>query len=196
MSWNTQTNHMIKSINYVLYRLRYFKNFISPLLRRRLVTSLIFPFFDYGAFPVGKLLGYKYDRFQKLQNAAVRYISDIKFPNRTSPARLKLGWLNVRLRQKYLCAVHIYNVLNTQLPTYLKEKINIYIPTRDLRPHLRPHLSIPTSKSPQYNNSSLVYMLNFWNTLPEHIRLASSLDTFKQNIYLHLLQQDSSALPS
>ena len=193
MSWNTQLNHMSKSINYVLYRLRYFKDFITPLLRKRLVSSLIFPYFDYGAFPLGKLPGYKYDRLQKLQNATVRYVSDIRFPNRTSPARLKLGWLNVRLRQKYLCAVYIYNTLSNNLPSYLKDKINIYIPTRDLRPHLRPHLKVPTSKCSQYNNSSLVHMLDFWNTLPEHIRLAPSIDSFKHNIYHFLLQQDSSS---
>ena len=181
---------MSKSIDYVLYRLRYFKNFITPLLRKRLVTSLIFPFFDYGAFPMGKFLGYQYDRLQKLQNATVRYVSDISFPNRTSPARLQLGWLNVRLRQKYLCAVFIYNILNNNLPSYLKDKINIYIPSRDLRPHLRPHLKVPTSKCSLFNNSSLVYMLDFWNTLPEYIRLAPTIDSFKHNLHQYLLQQD------
>ena len=110
MSWHTQINHMSKSINYVLYRLRYFKNFISPLLRRRLVYSLIFPLFDYGAFAMGNLLGYQYDRLQKLQNATVRNVSDIKYPNRTSPARLKPGWLNVKL------FIYIYNTLNNCLP--------------------------------------------------------------------------------
>ena len=192
MSWRTQINHISKSINYILYRLRYFKNFISPLLRRRLVCSLIFPLFDYGAFVMGNLLGYQYDRLQKLQNATVRYVSDMKFPNRTLPARLKLGWLNVRLRQKYMCALYIYNTLNNCLPRYLKDKINVYVPARDLRPHLRPHLSVPTSTCSMFKNSPLVHMINFWNTLPEYIRLSPSIDTFKLNIYRYLLQNDSS----
>ena len=123
-------------------------------------------------------------------------MSDIKFPNRNSPARLQLGWLNVRLRQKYLCAVHIYNTLSNNLPFYLKEKINIYIPTRDLRPHLSPYLKVPTSKCSQFNNSSLVHMLDFWNTLPEYIRLAPTIDSFKHNIYHHLLQQNSTSFLS
>ena len=93
MRWNTQINHMTKSINYVLYRLRNFKNFISPSPRKRLISSLIFPIFDYGAFPMGDLLKYQYERLQKIPNATVRYVSDIKFPSRTSPARLQLGWL-------------------------------------------------------------------------------------------------------
>ena len=163
---------MTKSINYVLYRLWYFKNFISPTLRNR----------DYVAFSMGKLLWYQYDRLQKLQNVTVRYVSDIKFPKMTSPSRLQLGWVNVRLRQKYLCAVYIYNTLSHNLPPYLKDKINIYISTRDLRRQLRSHLKVLTCKCSQLNNSSLVYILDFWNTLPEYTRLAQTIDSFKHNI--------------
>ena len=144
-------------------------------------SSLIFPFFDYGALLMGNLLGYQYDRLQNLKNTTVRYVTDIKFP--TGPLdRLQLGWLNVRLRKKYLWGVCIYNTLSYNLPFYLKEKINMYISTTDLRPHPRPHLSVPTSKCFQCNNSSPARMLNFWNTLREYIHLARSLDSFKNNI--------------
>ena len=91
-----------------------------------------------------------------------------------------------------MSAIYIYNTLNNCLPLYLKDKINVYVPARDLCPHLRPHLSVPTSTCSKFNNSPLVYMLNFWNTLPEYIRLAPSIDSFKHNIYHYLLQNDSS----
>ena len=55
MSRNSQINHMTKSINYVLYRLRYFKNVITPSPPKRLVSTLISPFFDYGTFAIGQI---------------------------------------------------------------------------------------------------------------------------------------------
>ena len=37
----------------------------------------------------------------------------------TSPDSIKLGWLNFKLRAKYLCAVHIYNIVRDGIPKYL-----------------------------------------------------------------------------
>ena len=89
-----------------------------------------------------------------------------------------------------MCCLH-FQYFESQPIILLKDKINIYIPTRDLRPQLRPHREVLTSKCSQLNNSSLVYMLDFWNILPEYIRLAQTIDSFKHNIYQYLLLQDS-----
>ena len=190
MKWRSQINHIVKSVNYVLYRLRHFKHLINFNLRKQLVTALIFPLLDSGAFPMGNLPEHQYSRLQKLLNSSVRYACGINFPSRTSPDRTKLGWLNVKLRAKYLSAVHIHNILNIGKPNYLKDKVKIYTPTRDLRPKNRPHLVVNTSSNHTYNNSSLVFMLSFWNSLPEEIRLSTSIDAFKCNLHQHLLEID------
>ena len=190
MKWRSHVNHIIKSVNYTLYRLRHFKHLVNSKLRKQLVTALIFPLLDSGVFPMGKLSELQYSRLQKLQNASVRYVCDIKFPQRTSPDRIKLGWLNVKLRAKYLCAVNIYNIINIEKPDYLKQKVKIYTPSRELRAKNRPHLVVNPSTNPTYNNSSLIYMISFWNSLPEDIRLSRSVDAFKSNLYMHLLEVD------
>ena len=97
MKWNTHINHVVKTVKYSLYRLRYFKNLVTKNLRKQLVSALIFPLLDYCMFPIGNPPEYKYAR---LQNAAVRYVCHIKNPLRTSPARITLGWLKVKLRAK------------------------------------------------------------------------------------------------
>ena len=191
MKWNTHINHVVKSVNFSLYRLRYFKNLVTKNLRKQLVSALIFPLLDYCMFPIGNLPEYQYARLQKLQNAAVRYVCDIKYPLRTSPARITLGWLKVKYRAKYLCASYIYNILQNAKPDYLKTKINIYKPARELRPKNRPHLKVELTKNPFYSNSSLIYMISFCNSIPENIRFSSSISSFKTNLHKYLLEIDS-----
>ena len=178
-------NHVVQTVNYSLHRLRYFKNLATKNLRKQLVSAIIFPLLDYCMFPIG------YARLQKIQNAAVRYVCDIKYPLRTSPARITLGWLKVKYRAKYLCASYIYNILQNAKPDYLKTKINIYKPARELRPKNRPHLKVELTKNPFYSNSSLIYMISFWNSIPENIRLSSSISSFKTNLHKYLLEIDS-----
>ena len=71
MKWNTHINYVVKSVNYSLNRLRYFKNLVTKNLRKQLVSALIFPLLDYCMFPMENLPEYQYARLQKLQNAAV-----------------------------------------------------------------------------------------------------------------------------
>ena len=72
------------------------------------------------------------------------------------------------------------------------------MPARELRPKNRPHLKVENTKNSYYSNSSLIYMISFWNSIPENIRFSSSISSFKANLHKYLLEIDAreSAIPS
>ena len=174
--------------------MRHFKNLINSKLRKQLYFCTYFSFSRLRYFPMGNLPEHQYYRLKKLLNASVRYLWNIKFPTRFSPDRIKFGWLIVKLQAIYLSAVHIYNILNIGKATYLKEKVKIYISPRDLRLKNCPNLVVNSSTNQSYNNSSLVFMISFWYSFPEEIRLSSSIDVFKSNHYEHHLEIDKREL--
>ena len=73
LSWDSYINKLSKSINFTLYRLRYFQNMTNLELRKKLGVALVFPHFDDCSPALGNLSEYQYDLLQKLLNSCVRY---------------------------------------------------------------------------------------------------------------------------
>lgn len=171
--------------------MRFFKHLLNTDTRKTLVTSLIFPHFDYCTFAIGNLYDYQFKSLQKLMNAAVRFVFDIPFPQKTSPKRLSLGWLSIKLRYQYLGACVIHKYLETSKPPYFCDKIIKNPFPRQQRSSHRILIPI-SSKSSEHYQSAFIESVSFYNSLPLNITRANSFNSFKSLLHSYLLKIDKS----
>ena len=166
MKWQSHINHITKSVNFVVYRLRHFKNLLSFV--NSCSCSYFSPSwlqrFSHGQFTWTPILP-----STKITECLSKVFLEYQISCKSIPWQDQTWMVDRQASSEYLRAVHIFITLNIGKPMYLKEKGQIYIPLRDLRPKNRPHLVVNTSKNHNYNYSSLVFMISYWIPLPEDI---------------------------
>ena len=186
-TWNEHIKKIVKTVNFILYRLRYFRHLTNPPLRKHLIMSLVFPHLDYCIAAIGELSQGQYGIIQKLLNSCVRYVFDIKRRDHVTPYRLNLGWLSASNRNKYSSLTQLYTILKTSKPSYLYDNLNLYSQSRpDMRPSSR-DFCIPATHCGNYEKSFFVSTVHEWNILPFHIRKSTSLAIFKNNLHSYYL---------
>ena len=189
LSWEPHIAATIKRINGVLYRLRRMSKFTDEQMRTKLVTSLVFPHFDYCASALGNISGCLDSRLQITLNSCVRYVFGLSWREHITPYRLKLEWLSARNRRLLLSTRLLHKTLLTSTPPYLKIRFSYHTP---LRPSRRegPFLGLPFTTSQQFLDSFTIHTSRFWNSLPASFRQSDSIDSFKSNLKAFLLKSE------
>ena len=121
------------------------------------------------------------DKLQKLQNRAVRIITNSPYDASSGPLLEQLGLYRLKVRRGKLLAIEMYKIYNGQVPIYLRKKF-----TKPLTPYgLRDSsskLQLPLPKT-NYGKKRLSYKGAYvWNNLPKDLRDSKSLNTFKQRL--------------
>ena len=98
LSWKPHIDHVINKANRALYSLRFFRSCTTQVLLTRLAQALVFPMTDYCSIVMLDATNEQKTRLQKFQNACVRYIYGIKWRDRITPYRTRLGWLRIDTR--------------------------------------------------------------------------------------------------
>ena len=132
-------------------------------------------------------------RLQAIQNTLSRIISYLPRRASTSNARKLLHWLPVEFRVKFKLLVITYKALNTHQPPYLAGCLNEYSCNRYTRRSNPDNkfLNIPvfihkTHKSKSHFDCSFeIAAPSLWNSLPLHVRTATSLASFRSRLKCH-----------
>ncbi|KAJ4433995.1 hypothetical protein ANN_16314 [Periplaneta americana] len=107
LEWNEQVNHTSKKIFSIIHSLKRLKNFLPDKLKLILVQTLVMPHFDYCDIILSNLNANLSNRLQRVHNACVRYICNIrstlkkKSPGRNSIA-LRLSEATVSRLSRFL----------------------------------------------------------------------------------------------
>ena len=129
----------------------------------------------------------KIRRLQVAQNHAVRLIFRKSRRESVSALLSELHWLNVEKRIEFKAVVLVYRCLEGSAPTYLKDLLKRYEPSRNLRSSTdKTKLIVPTCKTKASERAFSFYGPKLWNALPQRVREAKSLDIFKTNLKTHL----------
>ncbi|MCG8048031.1 MAG: hypothetical protein N0E48_20820, partial [Candidatus Thiodiazotropha endolucinida] len=96
----------------------------------------------------------------------------------------KLGWLSVGSRLKYNKATLIYRALNDLTPDYISKLLTptTQIHSLNLRSSTNGSLYVPKARTSLYSGSFSCSAPRMWNTLPQSVKNAGSLNTFKTNL--------------
>ena len=178
----------LKVINKINGKLKFLcrKNtYLTKELRRMLCNSLIQPHFGY-AYPAWcpDLNEKTKKNIQIMQNFCLKldkihYISDEEFKS--------INWLPASKRFDQCINIITYNFINNTYPYYLNEIFKF-----------APHCSIGTNnnfsnfknlfRKTNIGQKAIYYIAaSIWNSFPDSIKRANSLNTFKHNVKKHYL---------
>ncbi|XP_061466651.1 uncharacterized protein LOC133377174 [Rhineura floridana] len=132
-------------------------------------------------------------KLQLVQNAAARVLTGIKKYDHITPVLAQLHWLPICFRARFKVLVLTYKALNGIGPQYLVERLSRYIPARSLRLTSKALLQVPMHMEARRvitrARAFSVVAPELWNALPDEIRLAPSLLSFRRQVKTYLFAQ-------
>ncbi len=102
------------------------------------------------------------------------------------PVLGSLHWLPVTFRMNFKVLLLVYKSLNGIGPKYMSDMLTEYKPNTPLRSLGSSQLEIPRVHTKQGESAFSYYAARSWNQLPEEIRCAKTLATFKSSLKTHL----------
>ncbi len=112
-------------------------------------------------------------QLQLIQNAAARILTRTRKSEHITPVLRSLHWLPVTFRIDFKVHLLVYKSLNGLGPKYIADMLTEYKPIR--RIHTK-----------QGESAFSYFSTHSWNQLPEEIRCAKTLATFKSRLKTNL----------
>ena len=193
MSMHTYINSIVSKGYYQLSNFWNIADKLTVDLKLSLVTSYILPLIDYCNIACMAASSSFIHKLQKLLNSAVRFIYGLSGERRKlsiTPYLQKLHILPVKYRIKYKVSLLVYKCFNDKAPAYLKDLIK----PRMGFSHLRSDNELCTLETfvpnTKYGERAFAHVAPVeWNSLPQDIRLCSSLESFKKQLKSYYFTQ-------
>ena len=128
-------------------------------------------------------------KLQKIQNSAARIITRTHRHEHITPVLADLHWLPVRRRVEFKILVHTFKAIHNEAPLYLRDSVQQYTPRRTLRSLESLTLVPPRTRTVTYGERSFYSAApKLWNLLPNDIRNAQTLSSFKSTLKTHMFR--------
>ena len=184
----THINKLSSMLYITIKRISRIRHTIDLDTTKTLVQALVTMKLDYCNSLMLGTPGYNISKLECIQNAAARVVYGKRFVFYITPYLKELHWLKVIERITYKIACLMYKCVNGTAPKYLQELV-LKNHNRTLRSSSQ--LKLPISKS----NLSFIHKISFssmdprtWNSVPQYLRCAENLDTFKGLLKTHLFK--------
>ncbi|XP_073804985.1 uncharacterized protein [Danio rerio] len=186
LSFNSHVKAVSKSAYYHLKNIARIRCFVSIEDLEKLVHAFISSRVDYCNGLLTGLPKKTVRQLQLIQNAAARILTRSRESEHITPVLRSLHWLPVTFRIDFKVLFLVYKSLNGLGPKYITDMLTEYKPNRSLRSLGSYKLEIPRVQSKQGESAFSHYAPRCWNQLPEMIRCAPTLGTFKSRLKTHL----------
>lgn len=175
-------NMKIQKVYGVLNRINHTKHIIPNYVKRDIATALIDPLLDYGSIVTYGWGAYgtngEESRMLVADNDKIRYVYGVKRHEHVSGYRDRMNGLTPQERAKIHSAVLIYKHLKGETPSYLNDLFIVKNSSSRSNGQLR-----PTQVRTEFDKRAFSYgAIEFWNTIPNDIAHADSLDVFKDRV--------------
>ena len=185
MDMEQQVNSVCRSGYAQLRNIGHIRQYLSSEATKSLVNCLVTSRLDY-CNALNGLPNTILSKLQRVQNTAARIITRTARHDHITPVLKELHWLPVKYRVQHMILTHTYKALHEQSPQYVKDMIDVYRPSRNLRSQDSTTLVVPRTRTVMYGNRSFSYAApSLWNALPSNIRDASTLNMFKGLLQTH-----------
>jgi hypothetical protein len=186
MSWKEQIKHIHNKIVKYLYLLNQIKMYLPLEARKLFFNSYMLPHFDYCCIIWGNCSKELIDDLYKLQKRAARIILDRDISTRSHELFNELKWMKLVDRIDYHKAVQMYKCVNNICPQNLQElfELNANIHQHNTRAAANNNLHVQ-----QCHPKSFSYQgVRIWNRLPNTVRNAHNINTFKRRYQMNYFQ--------
>ncbi len=186
LSFSSHVKAVTKSAYYHLKNIARIRCFVSSQDLEKLVHAFITSRVDYCNGLLTGLPKKTIRQLQLIQNAAARILTRTRRSEHITPVLRSLHWLPVTFRIDFKVLLLVYKSLSGLGPKYIADMLTEYKPNRPLRSLGSSQLEIPRVHTKQGESAFSYYAARSWNQLPEEIRCAKTLATFKSSLKTHL----------
>ncbi len=186
LSFSSHVKAVTKSAYYHLKNIARIRCFVSSQDLEKLVHAFITSRVDYCNGLLTGLPKKTIRQLQLIQNAAARILTRTRKSEHITPVLRSLHWLPVTFRIDFKVLLLVYKSLNGLGPKYMADMLTEYKPNRPLRSLGSSQLEIPRVHTKQGESAFSYYAARSWNQVPEEIRCAKTLVTFKSSLKTHL----------
>lgn len=190
MSWTDQVNYVCKKVYQCLYQFKRLCFKPPPYIKKQLVLSLIFPYFDYAICAYCDLNEELTNKLQVAQNSCIRYIFNLRLDEHVTRYYKDLQWLKIKERRELHILNLLFKTLKYKKPDYLYEK---YRTMQNV--HLRQTrfgndiLQFPIHRTVVYSKSFHVQSIRLMNSLDRSFKEENSEKKFVKKVKVLLLQR-------
>ena len=190
LSMAPQVAQLCKSSFYHLRKIARIRSYLTPETAKLLLHAFVTSKLDYCNSLLYGVPKYQILRLQRIQNVAARLVTATSRYDHISPVLKQLHWLPVAQRIKFKILLLTYKALKDCAPSYIKDLLQPYVPTRCLR-----SASHNLLKKLRYNLQSFgarafsVAAPTLWNSLPLELRNVDSINVFKSKLKTLLFRE-------
>ena len=181
LSWSKHVNETAKMVSSGIGALKRLRPFICEDTAILLYRALIEPYFDYCCPVWDGLSNELADKLQKLQNRAIRVITNSDYYSSATALRGELGWDNLCTRRKKQKLKLMFKTLNDQSPEYLKGLFMPFSTDYGLW-NSDNKLALPKPRTDFLKRSFCYSGAQLWNSFPSNVRAIRSFTKFKNKI--------------
>ena len=191
MNMEQHVNSVCKSSYAQIRQIGRIRQYINKDVTKSLVNSMVTSRLDYCNAILYGVPKYALNKLQNVQNTAARIISRTSRYSHITPVLKELHWLPVQYRVKHKILTHTFKALHDQSPVYIRDMLEIYKPTRNLRSAYQSVTLVePKSKKVKYGERSFISAApSLWNSLPAKVRDCDTLQSFKRELKTHCFVQ-------
>ena len=188
IAWKAHIDKVCKSLSSRVGMLQRVKDNFTYSQRNALYYAFVQPSIDYALSIWGNTTLSNITRIQRFQNRAARIVTNnFNFDIPSNLLIQQLRWQTVAVRRNFLTCILMYKCTNAMAPFYLSDQFTRANVVHDhsTRQAVEDTLYVPWARTQYYERSLAVTGPTLWNNLPEHIRQAQSLNSFKCNYKRH-----------
>ncbi|CAD6230295.1 GSCOCG00006742001-RA-CDS [Cotesia congregata] len=191
LSWEHQVLKTCNQAMKTLAQLKINNEIFNEQLRVKLVTTLIFPIFDYCCAAFTNMSKKLLLRLQRKMNSCVRFIFKLSRYEHVTPYYNKLWWLKLSKRRDYFIACLFFKEIRLnyrQLFGPGLQYLNVSMRRGDIR---QDYLRLPRANSNMYEQSFIIHGIRIWNSLPPGLTTTDSLPEFQNASFSFFLADDN-----
>ena len=191
LNMNVHVSNLRKSCYFELRKISHIRPFIDEKCTIQLVVSYVLSKLDYCNCLFYNMSNENFQKLQSVQNHAARIVKRASKRESAKSIMFELHWLPIKYRVSFKIAVIVFKCLYTDdFPSYVKELISIYTPSRTLRSSDAYLLNKPVMKLHTFGDKSFCYAApEVWNDLPADIRFSNSFFVFKKKLKTHFFRK-------
>ncbi|RCU35148.1 hypothetical protein DVA81_17760 [Acinetobacter baumannii] len=190
MSFNAHIKQTSRTAFFHLRNIVKIRHILSQKDAEKLVHAFVTSMLDYCNSLLSGCPDKSLKTLQLIQNAAARVLTGTSKREHISPILASLHWLPVMSRIEFKILLLTYKALIGQAPSYLKELIVPYYPTRALHSQNAGLLVVPKVSKSRMGARAFSYQAPLlWNQLPIWVREADTLSSFKSMLKTFLFDK-------
>jgi len=186
LTFDKHVSNISKACYCHIRALRHVRESLPDDVARTVACSIVGSRLDYCNSLLAGMTKLNIAKLQRVQNTLARTVIRLGKYDHITPALKDLHWLPIEQRITYKLCTLAYKIKTTNQPTYLRELLVDYEPSRTLRSSAKHLLCQSKTKLVISSRAFRHSAAAAWNNLPDNFRDNITFDIFKRKLKTHL----------